>query len=330
MSTGHRARRPLLQAVLAAAASIVVLAPATVAHADPTLAEIEAQLDKSNQDLEATIEAWNKLNIDLAASQAKSTELEAKLKPLEDGLNAANAGVEELAVAAFKSSTGNLRSLSIVLGAQSSDSLMDQLSMLQQITRNQQKSIDDFRSAKSKVDDEKKQLDQTIAAQNTQKADLENQRKKIEGDVKKFEDLQKKATAAGSKKVNPPKTDPGNLPAVSGKAGTAVNFAKAQLGKPYKWGAAGPSSYDCSGLTMAAWKQAGVTLPHNAASQWSQVAHIPRGSLAPGDLVFYNGLGHVGIYVGNDTIIHAPHTGTVVQYAPIGVDSIYGYGRVRA
>ncbi|MER7006640.1 NlpC/P60 family protein [Dactylosporangium sp. NPDC000555] len=308
--------------------SLTVLAPAAVAHAEPTLAEIEAQLDKSNKDLEATIEAWNKINIDLAASQTKATELQTKLKPLEDNMAAANASVEGVAIAAFKTS-GNLRSLSIMLNATSSDSLMDKLSLLQQFTRQQQKEIDDYKAAKSKVDDEKKQLDQTIAAQNTQKADLENQRKKIEGDVKKLEALQKKAVAAGSTKVNPPKMDPGNLPAVSGSAGAVVSFAQAQLGKPYKWGAAGPSSWDCSGLTMGAWKAAGVTLPHNAASQWNTVAHIPRSSLAPGDLVFYNGLGHVGIFVGNNTIIHAPHTGDVVRYAKVDIDSIYGFGRVK-
>ncbi|MFG2036475.1 NlpC/P60 family protein [Dactylosporangium sp. NPDC048998] len=319
----------MLRTLFIGLVSLTVLAPAAVAHADPTLAEIEAQLDKSNKDLEATIEAWNKINIDLADSQTKATELETKLKPLEDSMADASASVEGVAIAAFKTS-GNLRSLSIMLNAESSNSLMDQLSMLQQITRQQQKEIEDYKNAKAKVDDEKKLLDETIAAQNTQKTDLESQRKKIEGDVKKLVALQKKATAAGSTKVNPPKIDPGNLPAVSGKAGTAVSFAKAQLGKQYVWGAAGPNTYDCSGLTMAAWKAAGVTLPHNAASQWSNVAHIPRSTLAPGDLVFYNGLGHVGIYVGNNLIIHAPHTGDVVRYASVDIDSIYGFGRVKA
>jgi cell wall-associated NlpC family hydrolase len=306
-----------------------VLAPATVAHADPSLADIEAQLDKSNKDLEATIEAYNAINIDLAASQAKSAGLTDKLKPLEDGVAAANANIEQVAVAAFKNS-GNLRSLSVVLNAQSSGSLMDQLSMLQQISHQQQKNIDDFKVAKTKLDDEKKLLDVTLAAQTTQKTDLENKRKKIEGDVKKLDDLKKKATAAGSKKVTSPGATPGNLPAVSGRAGDAVNFAKAQLGEPYKWGAAGPSAWDCSGLTMGAWKAGGVNLEHNAARQWSQVAHISKSQLAPGDLVFYNGLGHVAIYVGNNVVIHAPHAGEDVKYAPVDVDSIYGYGRVRS
>ena len=93
------------------------------------------------------------------------------------------------------------------------------------------------------------------------------------------------------------------------------------------WGAAGPNTFDCSGLTMMAWKAAGVSLSHNAAQQWQKFRHISRSQLAPGDLVFYNGLGHVGIYIGNNQIIHAPNSRTVVKVAPIDIDSLYGYGR---
>jgi cell wall-associated NlpC family hydrolase len=307
----------VLRTLLIGFVSLAVIAPATVAHADPTLAEIEAQLDKQNKDLEATIESWNKLNIDMADSQAKAAEL-------EKNVTATNEGVEQIAIAAFKTG-GSMRNLNAMLNATSSGSLIDQLSMLQQITHTQQKSIEDYKAAKAT-------LDQTIAAQNTQKADFENQRKKIEGDVAKLEALQKKAKNAGSTKVTGANYNPGSLPAVSGKAGAAVAYAEnaADHAYPYKYGAAGPTLFDCSGLTMAAWKNAGVSLDHNAASQWNQVAHIPRSALAPGDLVFYNGLGHVAIYVGNNSVVHAPHTGDHVRYAPVTVDSIYGYGRVRA
>ena len=119
-----------------------------------------------------------------------------------------------------------------------------------------------------------------------------------------------------------------NPPAVSGGAGAALAYAYAQLGKKYVFGTAGPNTFDCSGLTMMAWKAAGVTLPHNAAQQWGKVRHISRSQLMPGDLVFYNGLGHVGIYIGNNQIIHAPNSRTVVKVAPVDIDTLYGYGRV--
>ena len=92
---------------------------------------------------------------------------------------------------------------------------------------------------------------------------------------------------------------------------------------------AGAQVIDCSGLIEAAWGAAGRSLPHNAAMQWNVVAHISRSQLALGDLVFYDGLGHVAMYVGNNQIIHAPHAGTVVQLASIDIMTPYGYGRVR-
>jgi cell wall-associated NlpC family hydrolase len=93
--------------------------------------------------------------------------------------------------------------------------------------------------------------------------------------------------------------------------------------------AAGPSSYDCSGLTVAAWAAAGKSLPHNAAMQWDVVSHISRSQIAPGDLVFYESLGHVAIYVGNNTVIHAPEPGESVKTASIDMMTPYGFGRVR-
>jgi cell wall-associated NlpC family hydrolase len=107
--------------------------------------------------------------------------------------------------------------------------------------------------------------------------------------------------------------------AVNGqRAAIAVDEARRQLGKPYRWGGAGPDSFDCSGLTMWSWRKAGVDLPHHAGSQYAATVHIPLSELQPGDLVFfYSDLSHVGIYVGNGQMIHAPHTGDVVRYASI-------------
>jgi len=110
-----------------------------------------------------------------------------------------------------------------------------------------------------------------------------------------------------------------NVPAPNARAGTAVEVAKAQLGKPYEWGASGPNSYDCSGLTMYSWGKAGVSLPHSAAAQYNSLPHVSVDALAPGDLVFYgHSIHHVGIYIGGGQMINAPQTGETVR-----VDSIY-------
>ncbi|MFF4408716.1 NlpC/P60 family protein [Streptomyces sp. NPDC001262] len=106
--------------------------------------------------------------------------------------------------------------------------------------------------------------------------------------------------------------------AVSGRAAQAVAFAYSALGKPYVWGATGPSSFDCSGLTQAAWQAAGVSLPRTTYTQINAGQRIARDRLAPGDLVFfYPGITHVGLYIGGGRMIHAPHPGAPVRIAPI-------------
>jgi peptidoglycan DL-endopeptidase CwlO len=92
----------------------------------------------------------------------------------------------------------------------------------------------------------------------------------------------------------------------------------AQIGKPYRYAAVGPGSFDCSGLTMYAWAAAGVRLPHSSAAQYSSLPHVSQDQLAPGDLVFYgHPIHHVGMYIGNGQYVHAPQTGDVVKVASI-------------
>ncbi|MDQ1743631.1 MAG: peptidoglycan DL-endopeptidase CwlO [Pseudonocardiales bacterium] len=113
-------------------------------------------------------------------------------------------------------------------------------------------------------------------------------------------------------------------PHVSQGAGAAVSAARAQLGKPYQYGASGPGSFDCSGLTAWAWRAAGVSLPHSAAAQHGVGSPVSRGDLRPGDLVFFGSPAyHVGIYVGDGMMIHAPTTGDVVKMSPLSYMSDY-------
>jgi cell wall-associated NlpC family hydrolase len=129
----------------------------------------------------------------------------------------------------------------------------------------------------------------------------------------------------------PPAGGYGPAPAVSGKAGVAVRYAHAQLGKPYQYGADGPGSFDCSGLTMRAWGAAGVALPHSSRMQYSATRRISKSQLAPGDLIFrgYSGsISHVSLYIGNGQAIYAPQTGDVVKIGSAFTSRDIGYGRV--
>ncbi|ARF57011.1 NlpC/P60 family protein [Streptomyces gilvosporeus] len=111
----------------------------------------------------------------------------------------------------------------------------------------------------------------------------------------------------------------------SSKAAKALAFARAQIGKPYVWGATGPSSYDCSGLTQAAYKAAGVDLPRTTWDQVKVGQRVATSDLQPGDLVFFfNDISHVGMYIGNGMMVHAPHPGASVRIESIYVNPIYG------
>jgi len=106
----------------------------------------------------------------------------------------------------------------------------------------------------------------------------------------------------------------------SGYSG-AVGVAMSYLGTPYVWGGASPAGFDCSGLVMFSYQAVGVSLPHSSYAMWNVGVPVPEDQLQPGDLVFFDGLGHVGMYIGGGEFVHAPHTGTVVQ-----VSSLAGYG----
>ena len=111
---------------------------------------------------------------------------------------------------------------------------------------------------------------------------------------------------------------PAQSPPATGRAAIAVATALAQLGKPYEYGAAGPSAFDCSGLTMFAWAAAGVSLSHSSSIQSEQGVPVSISDLRPGDLVFYySPVSHVAMYIGNGQVVHAPYPGASVQIVPL-------------
>ena len=121
------------------------------------------------------------------------------------------------------------------------------------------------------------------------------------------------------------------VPASNSRAAAAVAFAQAQIGKPYIFGATGPGGYDCSGLTMSAWKAAGVTIPRTATAQMQGLKAVPASAAEPGDLVFFYGdssyVNHVGLYIGGGMVIHASRPGSPIAIAPVSSMPVVSYAR---
>jgi cell wall-associated NlpC family hydrolase len=121
--------------------------------------------------------------------------------------------------------------------------------------------------------------------------------------------------------------DSSSTTAPSGHGDQVASLALAEQGKPYVWAAAGPDAFDCSGLVTYVFAKLGISVPHSSYAQAGMGSAVSRSDLQPGDLVFFNGNSHVGIYIGGGNMVHAPHTGTVVQ--TISLDAHGGYGGAR-
>jgi cell wall-associated NlpC family hydrolase len=127
--------------------------------------------------------------------------------------------------------------------------------------------------------------------------------------------------------VLPKRVKRAKLPSIAARA---VRLAREQLGAPYRWGGASPGGFDCSGLVMWVYGRLGISLPHNAAAQYGLGRPVPRSRLRPGDLLFFHGLGHVGLYIGRGRMIHAPQSGRTVEIQSLATrrGSLVGVRRI--
>ncbi|MDZ5446695.1 C40 family peptidase [Micromonospora sp. 4G57] len=214
----------------------------------------------------------------------------------------------------------------------------------------EQRQITRLSAQQASYDADKEKVDALIAIQQRQQAQLAARKKAIDAEIKRLDALHRqiaatekaaaakaaadaaaaRAAAAAQSAATASSTSPitstsslfigGKCPAVpiTGSGGVAAKTACNQIGEPYVWAADGPDSFDCSGLTQYAWASAGVQLTHYTGAQWTEGTAVSRTNLRTGDLVFfYSDHHHMGIYVGNGLIVHAPHTGDVVRMAQL-------------
>jgi cell wall-associated NlpC family hydrolase len=310
--------------VLAAAVTLAVLVSPVHAYAEPSTDDLDRQVTTDWEHLEAVVERYNAAREGLAATEAKASRLRTELAPLHAQAEALQNEVSRYAAGLYKNGDADL--LAALIAAPARRALVEQLSVVDYLSRQRQQALDALARTQREYAAQLDELARLSARQAAMSQQLAAEKTGIEADIAK---LQQRRTQVYGARAGRSAIRDGYVPIFTRDiGGQALRFAFAQLGKAYAWAAEGPGSYDCSGLTKAAWGSVGVQLPHNAAAQWRTVRHVTQAELRPGDLVFYyRDIHHVALYAGEGHIIHAPEVGDVVSVRPMDFAPIFGFGR---
>jgi cell wall-associated NlpC family hydrolase len=307
--------RRIAAAALAAALLPVAGAVLTSSQASAqTSEEIQAEIDARHSDLEKVIEDYNAKREELEDANQLIADIEAQLPELEAASQDAQDRMAQIASTAYTG--GDFAMVNSVLAGDPAD-FADRLMYLSNLTDAENAALQDSLEQIETLETRQAELAALQASADEILAEIETQQQEIEDEIDALEEEYDDAVQEEHQE------EWGDY---SGDS-AVVAFAYDQLGDDYVYGADGPDEWDCSGLTQGAWGAAGVSLSHNTEMQWNETARISRDELQPGDLVFYNGLSHVAIYIGGGEIIHAPNSTTVVKIADLDVMGIDGYGR---
>lgn len=320
-------RRLWATACLAVATTLTLPAAASYADPKPSTAAAQKKLDKLNEQVDKIVEKYNQANQDLKAANAKLKATKAAATREQATFEQTRKHIAEMAASAYKN--GEMGDVPSFLGSGDPQAVLDQTAIFSHLSRNRSSEVNLFLAAVQRMQRQQAQAQAAYDEVARRTKDLREQKKIVDAAIKK----QKKILGVTGSKPGQPGGGTGgdyNGPA-SGPARKALQFAYAQLGKSYQYGAAGPDHFDCSGLTMRAWEAAGVNITRTTNSQYAATKRVSKSNLQPGDLVFFSSLGHVGMYVGGGKMIHSPHTGDVVRIVSITsgyyLSNFYGAGR---
>ncbi|GAB2625332.1 C40 family peptidase [Streptomyces capparidis] len=326
MGTHRRPKPPSRSrlAVLAATAGAFSLFPSqSQAEPKPSIDEVRQQVEDLYHDAEAPTEEYNAIVERKKALQKEADRAQERVADQRAEINKLRQEMGRLAAAQYRDGTMD-PSLRLFLSSDPDDYL-EQAEALDRVGTGQATLLETLRDKQRELDRTRSQAMGKLTAVEEERQQLAGKKREIQGKLRDAQELLNSLTAAeraeleaaeaaadkASGSSDKPATYDG--PA-SGRARAAVEFAYAQLGKPYQWGSTGPNSYDCSGLTGAAWKAAGVSLPRTVIQQYTAGRKVSRSDLQPGDIVYwYNDNQHNGLYVGNGKAIHAPRTGKNVE-----------------
>jgi peptidoglycan DL-endopeptidase CwlO len=329
----RRAARSVLLAAILLPLTVLSAGSNTTAQATPaSSARLEDQLDQLNREADQLVEQYNQSNEALKRIRRSLKGLRAQASGAQADVRKLQAVLGARASAAYVQGAGS--AVAAVLGSDDPAAAIARVQVLELLAANDGDLMDQLGVAGKALGERQRGL---VAAEKAQAAEVDRlaaKKAQVERAADKTRALLARMRAADRASVPSRPSAPPVAPPPSGGGGgggggaaAVVAYARAQVGKPYCYGGSGPGCFDCSGLTMMAWRQAGVSLPHSSAAQYNVGRRISASELQPGDLIFYySPISHVSVYIGNGQRISATHTGDYVRVQSLG-SSIVGYAR---
>ncbi|HJU03108.1 MAG TPA: NlpC/P60 family protein [Actinomycetes bacterium] len=321
------------------AGSTLLAAGARPAAASPSSArELQRRLEGLNRQADQQVEDYLQAKLAVERTRKSIQMMQAQLDGVRGELADARASIAARAAVAY--TRGPATDVASLLGAGDATDVLERAQLLDLLAAHDTDQVQTARAIERSAQARAAELAAIEQRQAAILARMADQKAKIEQLVGQTEQTLAKLRAADRRRAaatnRPAATTPtagGSSPtpppkAVSGNVAAVIRYAYAQIGKPYSWGATGPDAFDCSGFTMMAWAQAGVSLPHSSRAQIGIGRQVSRAELQPGDLIFrYSPISHVSLYVGDGQQIAATHTGSTVKLQSAFQGEIVGFSR---
>ncbi|MFD6291258.1 NlpC/P60 family protein [Streptomyces sp. NPDC060205] len=314
-----RGARGATLCVLTVAAAALGVLPAGAAPQDDNRAEV----DRLYEEAEHATESYNKADERADLLHDEVDKAQDRIARQQDRINTMRDALGSLAGAQYRS--GGLDPSLALMFADDPDEYLDKAAALDRISARQagelkelQTAMRDLAQERAETTSKLSELDRSREAVARHKRTVERKLSKARQLLNSMPDADRAAYDRASRSGRAPDLT-GAVPS-SGRAAAAVAAARSAVGRPYIWGANGPSGFDCSGLTQWSYAQAGVGLPRTSQAQAHAGRQVPLSQAQPGDIVTYrDDASHVGMYVGNGQVVHAPYPGAAVRYDPVGM-----------